>query len=149
VIGGNLFSTISSGLLSTLQVSSNASQYIGYQVLSGIARGAVTQQPMTAVQTNVPQSQLSVGTALVVFTQFFGGAIFLAFAQTTFANSLGPALREFAPNVSAKFVIDTGATNLREAVGAEVVDGVLMAYNKALIHTFVSRFIVFDWREKI
>jgi hypothetical protein len=96
------------------------------------------QQPLTAVQTNVPASQISVGTALVVFTQFFGGAVFIAFAQTTFTNSLGPALREFAPNVSAKFVIDTGATNLRDMVPAGELNGVLMAYNKALIHTFVS-----------
>lgn len=95
------------------------------------------QQPLTAVQTNVPAAQLSVGTALVVFTQFFGGAIFIAFAQTTFTNSLGPALREFAPNVSAKFVIDTGATNLRDVVPEGELDDVLMAYNKALTHTFV------------
>jgi hypothetical protein len=99
------------------------------------------QQPMTAVQTNVPPELLSVGTALVVFTQFFGGAVFIAFAQTTFTNSLGPALKEFAPNVTAKFVIDTGATNLRNVVPAEVLEGVLMAYSKALTNTFVSALV--------
>ncbi|KAN0102744.1 MFS multidrug transporter [Hyaloscypha variabilis] len=135
-IGGNLISTIGGGILSTLKVSSSPGQYIGYQVLSGLARGCVMQQPMTAVQTNVPPELLSVGTALVVFTQFFGGAVFIAFAQTTFTNSLGPALKEFAPNVTAKFVIDTGATNLRNVVPAGVLEGVLMAYSKALTNTF-------------
>jgi hypothetical protein len=82
-----------------------------------------------------------VGTALVVFTQFFGAAIFIAFGQTTFTNSLGPALREFSPNVTAKFVIDTGATNLRDVVPAGQLAGVLMAYNQALTHIFVSLLI--------
>ncbi|PMD19411.1 efflux pump [Hyaloscypha hepaticicola] len=135
-IGGNLLSAIGSGLLSTLSISSNAGKYIGYQILCGLARGCVQQQPLTAVQTNVAADQISVGIALVVFTQFFGSAIFIAFAQTTFTNSLGPALREFAPNVSAKFVIDTGATNLRDVIGAAELNGVLMAYNQALTHTF-------------
>jgi hypothetical protein len=137
-----LLSTIGSGLLSTLSISSNAGKYIGYQILCGLARGCVQQQPLTAVQTNVPSDQISVGIALVVFTQFFGSAIFIAFAQTTFTNSLGPALREFAPNVSAKFVIDTGATNLRDVIRAGELNGVLMAYNQALTHTFVSSSIL-------
>lgn len=96
------------------------------------------QQPVTAIQTAVPASQLSVGTALVVFTQFFGGAIFIAFGQTTFTNSLGPALEKFAPTIDTQFVIDVGATSLRDAVPPSELKGVLMAYNQALVHTFVS-----------
>lgn len=96
------------------------------------------QQPITAIQTTVPASEVSVGSALVVFTQFFGAAIFIALGQTTFTNSLGPALEKYAPAVNAQFVINVGATNLRHAVPADELNGVLMAYNKALMHTFVS-----------
>jgi len=96
------------------------------------------QQPVTAVTAAVPKNLISVGTALVVFTQFFGGGIFVALAQTTFTNSLGPALAKFAPNVSAAHVISVGATNLRESVPASELNGVLEAYNQALVHTFVS-----------
>jgi len=102
------------------------------------------QQPMNAVQFNVPANLISVGTALVVFTQFFGSAVFIAFAQTAFTNSLGPALREYAPNVTAKFVIDTGATNLRDVIPADALEGVLMAYSKALTNTFVSASVSFE-----
>jgi hypothetical protein len=101
------------------------------------------QQPMTAIQTAVPASQLSVGTALVVFTQFFGGGIFIALGQTIFTNSLGPALKTFAPSVDKQFVINVGATSLRGAVPASELKGVLMAYNQALTHTFVGVLIFY------
>jgi hypothetical protein len=100
----------------------------------------IMQMPLNAVQHAVPASQLSVGTALVVFAQFFGGAIFLAFGQTAFINSLGPALEKFAPAVDTQFVVDTGATSLRDAVPAGELRGVLIAYNQALTHTFVSTY---------
>ena len=98
------------------------------------------QQPLTAVQSSIPPNQIPVGTALVVFTQFFGGAIFVAFAQTAFTNSLGPALEKFAPGVNAADLINVGATSLRGSVSANELQGVLVAYNQALIHTFVSVF---------
>jgi hypothetical protein len=98
---------------------------------------------MIAVQAAVPASQISLGTGLVIFSQFFGGAIFVAFAQTTFTNSLGPALKMFAPSVDAEFVINVGATSLRDSVPVSELHGVLMAYNQALMHTLVSLLEVF------
>jgi hypothetical protein len=81
---------------------------------------------------------MQLGTALVVFKQFFGGRIFIALGQTIFTNSLAPALEKFAPSVDAQFVINVGATKLRCTVPASEFRGVLMAYNQALMHTFVS-----------
>jgi hypothetical protein len=93
---------------------------------------------MIAVQAAVPASQVSLGTGLVIFSQFFGGAIFVAFAQTTFTNSLGPALKIFALGVDAEFIINVGATSLRDSVPESELHGVLVAYNQALMHTLVS-----------
>jgi hypothetical protein len=45
-------------------------------------------------------------------------------------------------------VIDTGATNLRDVIRAGELDGVLMAYNQALTHTFVSSSIL-DTEERL
>jgi len=137
-VGGNAVGAVGSGLLSTLKVSSGAGRYIGYQVIGGVGRGACGQQPIIAVQAAVPASQVSLGTGLVIFSQFFGGAIFVAFAQTTFTNSLGPALKIFAPGVNVEFVINIGATSLRDSVPASELHGVLMAYNQALVHALVS-----------
>jgi hypothetical protein len=74
--------------------------------------------------------------SLVVFSQSFGGALFLAFAQTAFSNGLKDALPKFAPNVSAQAVIAAGATSIREVVSKADLDGVLLAYSHALSHVF-------------
>lgn len=96
------------------------------------------QQPLTAVQNTLPASQIAVGTALLVFSQYFGGALFLAFGQTLFSNSLGPALKTWAPGVDKELILSVGATAVRTVVSAEELPGVLRAYNQALVHTWVS-----------
>ena len=45
-------------------------------------------QPVVAVQNNLPPSQNSVAMALLLFFQLFGGAVFLAVAETIFNKSL-------------------------------------------------------------
>ncbi len=45
-------------------------------------------------------------------------------------------------------MIDTGATNLQDVIAAGELNGVLMAYNQALTHTFVSASIR-DTKERL
>ncbi|RDW82726.1 hypothetical protein BP6252_03838 [Coleophoma cylindrospora] len=135
-IVGNGMSAIGGGLLTTLVPSTPASRWIGFQVLTGLGRGLAMQQSLTAVQTRLPKSQIAVGTTLVVFTQYFGGALFLAVAQTIFSASLGPALAEWAPDVSKELVVSVGATAVRGVVSEAQLPGVLLAYNQALVHTW-------------
>lgn len=106
------------------------------------------QQPPIAVQSTLPPSQLSIGTALFTFTQFFAGAIFVAGGQTAFTNSLGPALDNFAPAVNASTIINVGATALRDTIPPTELRGVLKVYNQALIHTFVSEPLLFIFRAR-
>ncbi|RDW76052.1 hypothetical protein BP5796_06873 [Coleophoma crateriformis] len=135
-IVGNGMSAIGGGLLTTLVPSTPASRWIGFQVFTGLGRGLAMQQSLTAVQTRLPKSQIAVGTTLVVFTQYFGGALFLALAQTIFSASLGPALAKWAPDVSKELVVSVGATAVRGVVSEAQLPGVLLAYNQALVHTW-------------
>lgn len=89
-----------------------------------------------AIQTALPPDQIAVGMALGIFTQTFGGALFLTFAETDFSNGLTRAIKNFAPNVSAQTVIAAGASAVREVVPKPELAGVLMAYNQAVQHTF-------------
>lgn len=73
-----------------------------------------------------------------MFTQYFGGAIFAAVAKTVFTSSLGPALLEYAPSIDPNLLINSGVTNLREAIPPEYLEGALLAYNKSIDHVFVS-----------
>lgn len=71
---------------------------------------------------------------------FFGGAIFVALGETIFVNQLGPALHRYAQIVPAEVVIELGATGVRKFFHGLLLDSVILAYNQALTHAFVSRF---------
>jgi hypothetical protein len=108
-------------------------------------------QPIVAVQNKLPQSQNSVGVSLLVFCQTFGGAIFLAFAQTIFSHGLDSGLAKYAPTVNAESVIEAGATAIRHVVTSEQLPGVLEAYSVAVDHAFylstacASAWFCFSW----
>ncbi len=74
--------------------------------------------------------------ALVIFSQTFGGSIFLAIAQTILNNGLAETLPKFAPNVTPKEVADAGATRFRAILPKESVNGVIQSYSVAVDHVF-------------
>jgi len=89
-----------------------------------------------AIQNTLPASQLSVAMSLLIFTQTFGGALFLASAQTAFTSGLQGALKTYAPNVDAQTLLVAGAARVRDVVSKGELEGVLVAYNLAVRHTF-------------
>lgn len=99
-------------------------------------RHADVFQPILAIQNDVPPAQNSVGMALVIFFQTFGGSLFLTFAQTIFDQRLVDDLREYAPTVDPQTVVKAGATAIRQVVTPEQLGGVLEAYNKAVNDNF-------------
>jgi hypothetical protein len=129
---------IGSGLMSTFTPSSATAAWVCYQLMNGISRGMIMQQPITAVQVNLPKNRLAIGTALIAFCQNLGASLFVSLGQTNFENSLRPALAKFAPGVDAIKIISVGATSYRTVVPEYSVPGVILAYNQALTATFVS-----------
>ncbi|KAL8645568.1 MAG: hypothetical protein Q9226_007242 [Calogaya cf. arnoldii] len=136
MIVGSAAASIAAALMTTLSPESPVSAWVCYQLLNGIARGMMSQQPITAIQANLPKEQLSIGTALVVFCQNFGASVFISLGQTVFESSLLPALKDFAPELEARRVIEMGAANFRSAVPKESVPHVVSAYNRALTRNF-------------
>ena len=88
---------------------------------------------------------------LVIFSQNFGGALSLAFAQTAFNSGLRQSVPEFAPSISAQTVIEAGAGHVREAVPKAALGGVLKAFNQSVNHVFylaaafAATTFVFSW----
>jgi hypothetical protein len=89
--------------------------------------------------------------ALIMFTQLFGGALFLAIAQAIFNDSLVSGLHEYAPTVDIKSVVAAGAAAIRQVVRPEEVGGVLQAYNAAINRDFYlcagagAGMLIFAW----
>ncbi|KAL8337378.1 hypothetical protein RB601_008765 [Gaeumannomyces tritici] len=133
---GNILSAIGSGLLTTFNPSTSQAEWIGYQILVGIGRGFVIQIPPIVLQNHLPGEELATGTALLVFFQYFGSAVFLCISKTTFLNSLYGALATGSPGVDPQSVVSTGATELASILTPEQYPAVIRAYSDALVTTF-------------
>lgn len=74
--------------------------------------------------------------SILVFSQTFGGAIFLAIAQLIFSHGLLNGLHAYAPTVNAEVVVNAGATAVRSVVSLADLPGVLQAYMSAIDKVF-------------
>lgn len=89
-----------------------------------------------AIQTNLLPAVVPIGQALLIFQQTFGGAFFLAIAQTLFNSSLADALRQFAPEVDIESIVHAGANGVRNVVSAHDLPAVIRAYSQSVNHEF-------------
>lgn len=135
---------------------------MGYQVLIGVGRGFVIQmvtspphhaiewrsefianktldaQPAIALQYILSGDEIAIGTAVILFFQYFGSAVFLAISKSIFLNVLDTSLHKYAPSVPFEDIVNAGATDLVNVVPAQYYKGVITAYSNALVATFVS-----------
>lgn len=128
---------VGAGMLSTFKVDSGAGMWIGYQILFGVGVGSGMQQPMIAVQASLSQDDVPIGTAIMMFSQTLGGALFISVAQNVFQNQLvsniaALGVRGLDPNI----VIQTGATQIQSLIPKKFLAVVLTAYNASLTHTY-------------
>ncbi|KFY72964.1 hypothetical protein V499_06936 [Pseudogymnoascus sp. VKM F-103] len=123
------------GLLTTFHVNTPPSQWIGYQIIFGLGCGICMQQPSVAAQRVLSRKDIAIGSALMMFAQQLSGSVFVPIAQSIFQNRLVHTLSAI-PGVDIKAIVDVGATDLRRIVPPAQVDGVLKAFNDALVATF-------------
>lgn len=125
------------GLISTFQPDTGAGVWIGYQILAGAGVGFGMQQPLMAVQAVLSDKDLPTGTAVVVFTQTLGGSLFVSVSQNVFSNKLVEYVGDYAPGLDPATVLSAGATSIQKIIPSEFLDGVTLAYNDALMQTFL------------
>ncbi|KAK5112973.1 hypothetical protein LTR62_003795 [Meristemomyces frigidus] len=136
VIASTVLMSVGAGMLSTLKSDSGSGAWIGYQILFGAGVGFGMQQTLLAVQTVLPKQDIPVGTAIVMFSQTLGGALFISVAQNVFTNQLLHNLKQVVPDLDPALVLATGATSLKTAIPAKYLAGVQTAYNSSVIDTF-------------
>jgi hypothetical protein len=151
-----ILASIGAGLLTTFEVTTAHPAWIGFQVLYGAGVGLGMQLTFTIVQAAISVADIPMATALMMFSQTLGGALFVSVAQNVFSNLLTQNLMQVAPNLSPSQVASTGATDLKNVISKEFLPGVLVAYNHALTRTwFVSvataavsiiGVVAIDWR---
>lgn len=139
IIIGTILMSIGAGLLTTFEVTTGHPEWIGYQVIYGLGVGFGMQQALITVQTVLSLDDIPTGTALVMFTQLFGGALFVSVAQNVFNNRIISEILVRAPGVDPSLILHVGATNLRKSItDPQQLEGVQQAYNTALTETWYA-----------
>ncbi|EXJ79016.1 hypothetical protein A1O3_08517 [Capronia epimyces CBS 606.96] len=134
--GSVVLMSVGAGLLTTFQTTTEHEKWIGYQVIYGFGVGLGMQQPLITVQAMLPLKDVPTATALVMFMQTFGGALFVSVAQNIFNNRLMDELPKYAPGLDPGIILHVGATSLKKQVPAQFLAGVQKAYNIALTNTW-------------
>ena len=151
IIVSTIMMSIGAGIITTWEVNTGHAVWIGYQVLYGLGVGFGMQQSLITVQTVLPLRDIPTGTALVMFAQTFGGALFVSVAQNVFNNRLiGEIVIETKGGIDPAVILHFGATSLRDAIPADLLAGVQTAYNTALTETWyaavaMAALSVFAW----
>ncbi|EKG09595.1 Tetracycline resistance protein TetB/drug resistance transporter [Macrophomina phaseolina MS6] len=143
MIFSSVLMAIGAGLLTTLQSDTKHPRWIGYQVTFGTGVGLGMQQTLVAVQAGLPAADIPIGTAVVVFSQTLGGAVFISVGQTVFTNQLTKNIAADISEAGARFqatVLTTGAAELQhtlKAVYPQFLEKALKAYNDSLTQTWI------------
>lgn len=136
IIASSVLTSVGAGLCSTFTINTPSGQWIGYQLIYGAGVGFGLQLTLIAVQTVLPKKDVPTGTAIVIFSQTLGGAIMVSVAQNVNTNQLLSGLARTVPTLNPAIVLRTGATELKNIVPPDMLEGVLIAYNDALTRTF-------------
>jgi hypothetical protein len=80
--------SIGAGLITLFEVHTPQAKWVGYLFLYGLGVGFGFQQGGVAAQAVLPLVDVSIGTAIVMFVQMLGGALFVSVAQNIFTNKL-------------------------------------------------------------
>lgn len=137
ILIGSLPLTIGAGLLYTLDVDSSIGEWVGFQLLVGAGVGLVCQIPVMVAQSIVERKDISTVTAIIMWCQIVGAAIWVLVGQAGFANRLLERLPVRAPNVDPASFLAIGASEQSENFSGEDLEGVLKAYMDGLKLPFV------------
>jgi len=119
--------TLGAGLIYTLDINFLAGHWIEYQIIVGIRFRAGIQLPIIVGQALSESGDITTLTALMLFAQTIGGALFVGGAEAAYVNTLIRTLQTNVPSVSPQSVIDIGATEIRSSFLADVVPGIIQA----------------------
>jgi hypothetical protein len=127
---------IAIGLLTTLEVDTQAWKIAIYQAFFGAACGIGLQGPQVAAQTVLSAADVPIGIACIMFAHNLGPALFVAIAQTVFTTRLITDLHENSPSLNGTTIENTGLSSLRQDLDGGLLQAALLGYDKAVTQTF-------------
>jgi MFS family permease len=142
MILGSCLMAVGTGLVTTWNMNTSSSMWIGYQVIVGFGVGCTMQHPNIAVQTVLPRHDVPIGTAVLSLFQTLGGAVFTAVGQNLYIDKFSAGLERIG-GLEPHRVLSSGATDLAKGVPPAVRHRILEAYNDSLTQgTFFAAMII-------
>lgn len=129
---GSVPSAVGAGLLYTLEIHTSTGKWVGYQLLTGTGIGLILQIPVMVAQSIVAVPDISTVTAIILWCQTMGGAIWVSAGQAGFTNKLLERLPVLAPHVDPLAVLAIGASEIGDTFRGEDLSGVVEAYMDGL-----------------
>lgn len=123
-------------LLHTLQIHSSTTQWVGYQMVSGLGIGLAEQVPFIAVQVVLPDSDMPTACILVVFARSLGGAIGVSVAENIFSQALLPELAH-VQGVNVSSTLAAGISDLTAVIPASELYLVREGFGNAISRVFI------------
>jgi hypothetical protein len=142
MIVGSTLMAVGTGLLTTWNMHTGSSMWIGYQVILGFGVGCTMQHPNLAVQIVLLKQDIPTGTAVLSLCQTLGGAVFTAVGQNLYIDKLSNGIRR-VEGLDPNQILRGGATDLAKFVPPALRSKVLEVYNSSLTKgTFFAALIV-------
>lgn len=136
MVTSSVLTCVAGGLLSITNQAKHQSHWIEYECLYGFGTGMVAQTSNLAVQTVLPQYNISTGVALVFFAQQLGGTIFVSVGKNLLTFAMVTQLSNVA-DLDAQAISGTSLTDLRNVVPPPYLPMVKSAFNYDVIRAFL------------
>ncbi|EPE30769.1 MFS general substrate transporter [Glarea lozoyensis ATCC 20868] len=137
MIFGAVFSAIGGGLLSTFNVNTASSKWVGYQILYGLGAGAGVPPCVLVIQTVLSTEDIPLGVSLTNLFQMLWSSIAVATAQTIFGNELAKGIAAVIPGFDVRGLSYTGASHLAIIYSPSQLENVVPIYSTAIGKTFL------------
>jgi len=135
MIASSVVMPIGVGLFTTFTPETGHAKWIGYQILFGFGLGLGMQQGSMAAQTVLAKKDVPTGVSLNFFAQQLGGSIFVSVGENILVNRLIAGLSSI-PDFDPAVIVNTGATEIKSAIGSQYLDVVRIIYNHAITDVF-------------
>ena len=136
MLASPILTSTSAALLYTLIPTFNHPKWIDYQCLYSFSTDMIIQTSSLAAQAVLPQSNISTGMTLNLFTQQLKGAIFIPITQNIFASGLTSQLNGL-PGLNPHVVHNTGTMDLHKVVPAQDIPVMMNAFNYGVMRAFL------------
>ncbi|KAK3315920.1 major facilitator superfamily domain-containing protein [Apodospora peruviana] len=134
MVAASVFTAIGAGLLTTLDVGTVTSKWLGYQIIYGLGSAFGRNCPSICLQNLLPEKDAPMGYTIITFVSFVSGAVFVSIAQALFANNLVVGLEGLGlSHHDAAASLAGGIKSITDGLSEEMKELVAQILNKSIV----------------